>query len=95
MAGIAFCGFIFENRHKIFSTFTRHELINSVTPGKMGQENARMWLVAAVGFSVIVDFGLIAISSKNFGHYYIVAIPALVTLINYLLYRISKLNKQM
>lgn len=86
LAVISYLTYLAENRRKLVSSAKGNENgVECFTPGKLGQENARLWLMATLGISLILDIGLVSISGKNYGHYFLIPLPAMSASIAYLL----------
>ncbi len=50
---------------------------DSFLAGRMGREQAKLWLMSAVFLSLIIDLAFLAASGKNFGHYVQVLLPGM------------------
>jgi hypothetical protein len=79
--------FLFQYRKMIFS----HKILaqnedDSFTPSHMGLQQVRVWFMAGVFLSNILDILFLASSGKNFGHYLQMLLPGMVVGILYLVY---------
>ncbi len=94
LAGFTLAGYLYEIFFRLVSPKTRQFEPALYVPRKMGEVNAQTWLVAAVGCSIIIDFIMIAISGKNFGHYFVIALPGLTTVCAFLFHKLERLSDE-
>jgi hypothetical protein len=95
LMAISFGVFVYQYGRRIFSV-KRPPLdeVDSITPGLMILEQARVWFLTGVFVAIIFDIAFLASSGKNFGHYLQIVLPGMVVAMVYLLYFLRQSIRQ-
>jgi len=85
---------IFANRGHIDLKQFFRKRVSSKEAADESSPTTEQWFILTLGISFLLDFLMIAISAKNFGHYFIIPIPTLAAIWIYLLSKLHCLKGQ-